>query len=160
MASKEGSSVKTVITELVNIPDNQQIRTIDASVDMTERGSKLINDKSEVYTFGDFKKSVGAFGTVVLKLSQEGTAPPAITPVYNNTGLTFTSSYLSTGSYSISAVGLDYSNSTANIFNVSNLDVDVRSTVSVASINVVSATSGSLSNGIIVDAILEINVYA
>ena len=60
MADKGDSLVKTVTTELVNIPDNQQIRTIDASVDMTERGSKLINDKSQVYTIAQLR---GALAT-------------------------------------------------------------------------------------------------
>lgn len=41
------------------IPGGQQIRTIDASVDMTERGSALINRKSEVYTMNDILETVG-----------------------------------------------------------------------------------------------------
>lgn len=49
------------------IPNNQQIRTIDASVDMTERGSKLINDKSQVYTMADFVETIGGGALPILE---------------------------------------------------------------------------------------------
>lgn len=48
---------------MATIPGSQKIRTIDASVDMTERGSALINSKSEVYTMDDIIETVGG-GTI------------------------------------------------------------------------------------------------
>lgn len=48
------------------IPGGQKIRTIDASVDMTERGSALINSKSEVYTMDDFVETIGGGALPIL----------------------------------------------------------------------------------------------
>jgi hypothetical protein len=51
---------------MATIPGDQKIRTIDASVDMTERGSALINSKSEVYTMDDIIETVGGGALPIL----------------------------------------------------------------------------------------------
>lgn len=64
---------------MAQIPLNQKIRTIDASVDTTERQSKLINSKSEVYTMGDIISTVNEFvgggleGTQYIYVTANGT---------------------------------------------------------------------------------------
>lgn len=142
------------------IPNNQQIRTIDASVDMTERGSKLINDKSQVYTTQDLKETVGAVGIAVLKLTQESTNEPVITVLYNNTGFTFESERTGIGEYRVTAKGLDFSKTTSNIFNFLDVDIDFRCVTAGNSFRIKSFTGGNVADSLLQDAVLEIKVYA
>lgn len=65
------------------IPLNQKIRTIDASVDTTERQSKLINSKSEVYTMGDVISTVLPYKFLSLRMTQKGNNDPVYTVLAN-----------------------------------------------------------------------------
>ena len=68
---------------MAQIPLNQKIRTIDASVDTTERQSKLINSKSEVYTMGDIVDTVIPYKYLALSVSQEASDNPKYTVLAN-----------------------------------------------------------------------------
>ena len=90
------------------IKQGQKFHSLDASVDTKERGSSLTNSKQEVYTIEDIVETVNAGGggslpysSLFVKITQVGNATPSLNILSNDTDITFSNVFDSTGLISL-----------------------------------------------------------
>ena len=116
------------------------------------------------FSVGDLKAFISngstlPYTSLVQLLTQTGTNAPVATEVYNNTGETFTWSYVSAGVYRITSIGTPFTvNKTVVFINTGSTDNDVFeprwSRISDTVIEIVSSSDNLCTNGS-----FEIKIY-
>lgn len=98
------------------IPGGQQIRTLSADVDLTNRGNSLVQAQNQVYTMDDIVETVNAEGggsdlpysSTIMKITQVGNATPTVSFLLNEIGISFVSIFKSTGQISLNMTAGTY----------------------------------------------------
>jgi hypothetical protein len=147
--------------DLENKPD------LDAKQDNLESGTniKTINGNSILGSGNlDISASLGYLSYAVL-ISQSGTSSPTVKPLSNNTGVTFTLSRSSTGTYLlVGSSNVFTTDKTATIYSYNSLGSYANGSMLFYSLGaqffqIETRNSGTLSDGVITDAYIEIRIY-